>query len=105
LTFFASFAAFLRVLRGKVFWFPHRTRAFEREVRQAKAAKDAKQMERLASVHLQLDNQKKKPTEMHDEARRAGMHTTVYDPSTDGERPRAALLPSSPSASAMPNCW
>jgi len=38
------------------------------------------QMQRLADVQLQLDEQKKKLTEMQDEARRAGMHTTVYDP-------------------------
>ena len=38
------------------------------------------QMERLAAVQLQLDEQKKKLTEMQDDARRAGMHTTVYDP-------------------------
>jgi hypothetical protein len=38
------------------------------------------QMERLASIQLQLDEQKKKLAEMQDEARRAGMHTTVYDP-------------------------
>jgi hypothetical protein len=38
------------------------------------------QMERLADVQLQLDEQKKKLAELQDEARRAGMHTTVYDP-------------------------
>ena len=38
------------------------------------------QMQRLADVQLQLDEQKKKLAEMQDEARRAGMHTTVYDP-------------------------
>ncbi len=39
-----------------------------------------KQMERLADIQLQLDQQKKHLVEMQDEARRAGMHTTVYDP-------------------------
>ena len=38
------------------------------------------QMQRLADVQLQLDEQKKKLAEMQEEARRAGMHTTVYDP-------------------------
>jgi len=38
------------------------------------------QMERLADIQLQLNEQKKKLAEMQDEARRAGMHTTVYDP-------------------------
>jgi hypothetical protein len=31
-------------------------------------------------VQLQMDEQKKKLAEMQEEARRAGMHTTVYDP-------------------------
>jgi hypothetical protein len=38
------------------------------------------QMQRLADVQLQMDEQKKKLTELQDEARKAGMHTTVYDP-------------------------
>ncbi len=38
------------------------------------------QMERLAAVQLQLDEQRKKLAEMQEDARRAGMHTTVYDP-------------------------
>jgi hypothetical protein len=38
------------------------------------------QMERLAAVQLQFNEQKNKLTEMQEEARRAGMHTTVYDP-------------------------
>lgn len=38
------------------------------------------QMQRLADVQLQMDEQKKKLAEMQEEARRAGMHTTVYDP-------------------------
>lgn len=40
----------------------------------------AQQAQRLAEVQLQLDEQKRKLAEMQDEARRAGMHTTVYDP-------------------------
>ena len=40
----------------------------------------AQQAQRLAEVQLQLDAQKRKLAEMQDEARRAGMHTTVYDP-------------------------
>jgi hypothetical protein len=38
------------------------------------------QMERLAAVQLQFNEQKTKLTEMQEEARRSGMHTTVYDP-------------------------
>jgi hypothetical protein len=38
------------------------------------------QMQRLADVQLQMDEQKKKLVEMQEEARKAGMHTTVYDP-------------------------
>jgi len=38
------------------------------------------QMDRLANLQLQLDEQKKKLAEMQEEARQAGMHTTVYDP-------------------------
>jgi hypothetical protein len=38
------------------------------------------QMQRLADVQLQMDEQKKKLAEMQEEARKAGMHTTVYDP-------------------------
>ena len=40
----------------------------------------AQQAQRLAEVQLQLDEQKRKLAEMQDEARRAGMHTAVYDP-------------------------
>ena len=39
-----------------------------------------KQMQRLADVQLKMDEQKKKLAEMQEEARKAGMHTTVYDP-------------------------
>jgi hypothetical protein len=38
------------------------------------------QMQRLADVRLQMDEQKKKLAELQEEARKAGMHTTVYDP-------------------------
>jgi len=38
------------------------------------------QQERLAEVQLQFNEQKKKLAEMQEEARRAGMHTAVYDP-------------------------
>ena len=38
------------------------------------------QMQHLADVQLQMDEQKKKLAEMQEEARRAGLHTTVYDP-------------------------
>lgn len=38
------------------------------------------QMDKLANLQLQLDEQKKKLAEMQEEARQAGMHTTVYDP-------------------------
>ena len=40
----------------------------------------ARQQQRVAEVQLQLDEQKKKLAEMQEEARRAGMHTAVYDP-------------------------
>jgi hypothetical protein len=40
----------------------------------------ALQEDRLAQVQLQLDEQKRKLESMQEEARRAGMHTTVYDP-------------------------
>jgi AraC-like DNA-binding protein len=40
----------------------------------------ALQQERLAQVQLQLDEQKRKLEAMQEDARRAGMHTTVYDP-------------------------
>ena len=40
----------------------------------------AQQMDRIAEIQLQLDEQKTKLAEMQEEARRAGMHTTVYDP-------------------------
>jgi hypothetical protein len=40
----------------------------------------ARQLERAAQVQLQLDEQKRKLDGMQEAARRAGMHTTVYDP-------------------------
>ena len=39
-----------------------------------------KLLERQAEIQLQLDEEKRKLTEMQEEARRAGMHTAVYDP-------------------------
>ena len=40
----------------------------------------ARQLERVARIQLQLDEQKKKLDEMQEAARHAGMHTAVYDP-------------------------
>jgi len=40
----------------------------------------AKMMRELDQVQLQCDTQKRKLASMQDQARRAGMHTTVYDP-------------------------
>ena len=40
----------------------------------------ARQMQRIAQVQLQLDEQQRKLDQMQDAARRAGMHTAVYDP-------------------------
>lgn len=40
----------------------------------------AAEQERLARVQEQLDEQRAKLLEMQEEARRAGMHTLVYDP-------------------------
>jgi predicted RNase H-like nuclease (RuvC/YqgF family) len=37
-------------------------------------------MERLAQMQLQLDEQRRKLDQMQESARRAGMHTQVYDP-------------------------
>jgi hypothetical protein len=38
------------------------------------------QQQKVAEIQLQLEAQKRKLTEMQEEARRAGMHTAVYDP-------------------------
>jgi predicted RNase H-like nuclease (RuvC/YqgF family) len=40
----------------------------------------ARQLQRVAQIQLQLDEQKRKLAEMQEEARHAGMHTAVYDP-------------------------
>jgi hypothetical protein len=40
----------------------------------------ARQLERLAQMQQQLDQQRKKLEEMQEAARHAGMHTPVYDP-------------------------
>ncbi len=40
----------------------------------------ARQLERLAQMQQQLDQQKKKLEDMQEAARHAGMHTAVYDP-------------------------
>jgi len=40
----------------------------------------ALEQERIAQVHEQLDEQRAKLLELQEEARRAGMHTQVYDP-------------------------
>jgi hypothetical protein len=40
----------------------------------------ARQLERLAQMQLQLNQQKKKLEDMQEAARHAGMHTAVYDP-------------------------
>jgi hypothetical protein len=41
---------------------------------------EARQLERLAQMQQQLDQQKKKLEDMQEAARHAGMHTAVYDP-------------------------
>jgi len=40
----------------------------------------ARQMQRVAQIQLQLDEQKRKLDQMQEAARHAGMHTAVYDP-------------------------
>jgi hypothetical protein len=40
----------------------------------------ARQWQRVAQIQQQLDEQKRKLAEMQEAARRAGMHTAVYDP-------------------------
>jgi len=40
----------------------------------------ARQMEHVAQMQMQLDEQRRKLEEMQEAARRAGMHTAVYDP-------------------------
>jgi hypothetical protein len=40
----------------------------------------ARQLENLAEVQQRLDQQKQQLSTLQDEARRAGMHTAVYDP-------------------------
>ena len=40
----------------------------------------ARQLQRVAQVQQQLDEQKMKLADMQESARRAGMHTVVYDP-------------------------
>lgn len=40
----------------------------------------ARQMEHVAQMQMQLDEQRRRLEEMQDTARRAGMHTAVYDP-------------------------
>lgn len=40
----------------------------------------ARQLERVAQMQQQLDEQKKKLDQMQEAARHAGMHTAVYDP-------------------------
>jgi predicted RNase H-like nuclease (RuvC/YqgF family) len=40
----------------------------------------ARQLQRVAQIQLQLDEQKRKLDQMQDAARHAGMHTAVYDP-------------------------
>ncbi len=40
----------------------------------------AHRMQRVAEIQVQLDEQKRMLAEMQEEARRAGMHTAVYDP-------------------------
>jgi len=40
----------------------------------------ARQLERVAQVRRQLDEQKRTLDEMQEAARHAGMHTAVYDP-------------------------
>ncbi|MGD0791557.1 MAG: hypothetical protein ABR920_07280 [Terriglobales bacterium] len=40
----------------------------------------ARQLQRVAQIQLQLDEQKRKLDQMQEAARHAGMHTAVYDP-------------------------
>jgi hypothetical protein len=40
----------------------------------------ARQLERIAEIQLQLDEEKRTLVEMQEAARQAGMHTPVYDP-------------------------
>jgi len=40
----------------------------------------ARRLQRVAEIQLQLDAEKRKLVEMQEEARHAGMHTAVYDP-------------------------
>jgi hypothetical protein len=40
----------------------------------------AHRMQRVGEIQVQLDEQKRMLAEMQEEARRAGMHTAVYDP-------------------------
>ncbi len=40
----------------------------------------ARQLQRVAQIHMQLDEQKMKLDQMQEAARHAGMHTAVYDP-------------------------
>ena len=40
----------------------------------------ARQLQRVAQIQQQLDEQKRKLAEMQEAARHAGMHTAVYDP-------------------------
>ena len=40
----------------------------------------ARQLQRVAQIQLQLDEQKMKLDQMQEAARHAGMHTVVYDP-------------------------
>jgi hypothetical protein len=40
----------------------------------------SRQLERVAQIQQQLDEQKRKLDQMQDAARHAGMHTAVYDP-------------------------
>src|SRR5260370_14988401 len=40
----------------------------------------ARQLERVAELHLQLDEQKRKLDEMQEQARHAGIYAPVYDP-------------------------
>jgi len=40
----------------------------------------ARQLQRVAQIQVQLDQQKRKLDQMQDAARHAGMHTPVYDP-------------------------
>jgi hypothetical protein len=40
----------------------------------------AQQLQRVAQIQQQLDEQKRKLDRMQEAARHAGMHTAVYDP-------------------------